>query len=455
MEVNTAKELHTGLKEDKDIELTSDINFSHMLFDFIPFYGKKYKWSRIKEYNGVLDGNGYELQDFIRINTSFVFKLNGEIKNLCINNTFYSQCDVGKLCEVNDGKIVNCTIESDFQVTLDNVCRRSYDGTERTSGVICHYNNGLIEDCDISNTEVNSWGCSGKCKDNYNKVGGICIFNDGTIQECTVGDSKLAGEKYSSGICDENTGVISECDVYDTIVDGEESANGICRENDGEISGCKIHNTEFTSEVNSSGISSSNTGVISNSTVSDSKMKGKEYSVGISRYNFKTIRKCTVKGCNLESKKASGLVAVNSHSIYESKVSKTELKAGGTFYGLCIYNEGTLTQSELSNSTLISTDENNMNNGGLVGENPGEVSNCVLVDIDTNYKHNLKLLAISNSGTIKQCIIDTDEIVPDIVVDGDGKVESCMVVSDFDSKGFRGGISTAQSLDKAKTLAFL
>ena len=161
----------------KDLDLIRENpNDSFKLLNHIDLSDKEF-FNPIERFNGVLDGNGYEIRNLtIKDNTLFegyvgFFKIinsSGLIKNLTIRNVFiHSGHTVGSLASTNCGKVMNCKV-----IGENNICGGDYVG-----GLI-GYNrdNGYIENVYISI----------KSLDGFNEVGGLVGLNESNINNCTV-----------------------------------------------------------------------------------------------------------------------------------------------------------------------------------------------------------------------------------------------------------------------------
>lgn len=169
--------------------------------------------SKITEFNGVLDGNGYTIKNmFVDV---FIEDLNGVLKNIDfeVKNTEY-------LIETNNGQIKNCTINTG----------------------LCRQNNGFIVNCSVTEGHL----CT------QSEAGLISKHNYGKIQNCKT-DGSVYGKKAAGGICGKlmSEGVIDQC-TSSATVESQNSAGGLI----GMAMGTqerKIQQCKFSGKIDSYG----------------------------------------------------------------------------------------------------------------------------------------------------------------------------------------------------------
>ena len=181
----------------KDLDLIRENpNDSFKLLNHIDLSDEEF-FSPVEEFNGLLDGNGYEIRN-LRINDNTVFYGKaglfrviyhcGLIKNLTMRNVYiHSGHGVGSLAAINHGKIINCSV----------VGKNTIKGGDYTGGLVgvSDYG-GYIENVFISIRYL----------EGFNKVGGLVGCNKSRINNCTViaeGDMY----KYKNKLFSPGTGI--------------------------------------------------------------------------------------------------------------------------------------------------------------------------------------------------------------------------------------------------------
>ena len=271
------------LINDIDCGATFDIDTGELLSgqNFVP----------IKEFNGTLDGNNYEIKNlYIKknnsedINTALfaILKEDGIIKNLVISNSYINGYkDTGAFVGANYGQITNCINNCTiYGVGLTGgIAGRSYNLIENciNKGNIMatgQQTGGIVGNCDFGYSikvincknygDVNSTGdgiggivggawrdyedmgldaiiisnCSnyGNLNNNgndVNYVGGICGYNRAYVMEC-YNYAIIKGKNYVGGIIGQNyyknsiIPIISDCKNYGMIYGTGLAVGGIC-----------------------------------------------------------------------------------------------------------------------------------------------------------------------------------------------------------------------------------
>ena len=184
------------------------------------------EWTPIKNFKGVLDGNGYRIDGIVIDNNSqkaglFESIRGGTVKNLAVDADISVKDTAGIIAgENNSGHILGCT-------ATGNVLVRGANG-----GGLCGINNGEINDCLSSVYSVKAGSFAG----------GIAGQNTGNIKDCLSTAETVTSDMYAGGIAGTNNGgYISGCvaaniAVYNTMTynGGKISTNrndGIMRNN--------------------------------------------------------------------------------------------------------------------------------------------------------------------------------------------------------------------------------
>ena len=151
-------------------------------------------WNPIAEFNGVLDGKGYEIKNFTLSSqkdskVSFILKNNGTVKNITIYDVIYtvsnSLSDTYTYYAIfigeNYGVVDNVTLsDSSFSFTK-SVNAFAYDVSTYLSPFVA-YNNGIISNSkNTVDMTINIAGVNRIWFRNY--VGGICGNNNNKISE--------------------------------------------------------------------------------------------------------------------------------------------------------------------------------------------------------------------------------------------------------------------------------
>ena len=222
--ISTADEL-IAIKEqpDKQYYLKNRINL------------KGISWEPIKDFNGILDGKGYSIENFTLITTTaaesaFIITNNGTIKNLVVHNVI---CTISTqnirssyysiLVSKNNGEIDNVTIR-DSQYRVSHFEHDTGNDEIRIS-CIAAYNKGTIKNS-TNNVDI-SIDLYSAIRTITLSIGGVCGRNTGNITNC-INDSSISalyrgyGHRpystsyyanfvvYSGGVCGNNSGEISE-----------------------------------------------------------------------------------------------------------------------------------------------------------------------------------------------------------------------------------------------------
>ncbi|MEE1218975.1 MAG: hypothetical protein U0L20_03530 [Ruminococcus sp.] len=338
----------------------------------------KLDWTPIKEFSGIIDGNGNTL--YIDSESGLIDTLrNGTIKNLNLlvavkatNNSY-----VGGVCAYADGgTITNCTISG------------GVEGNDYVGGVY-GYGTANVSDCTIS---VGVYG-------NRN-IGGVCGYNDVPPYGYSTDPSTITNIKYTGsvggtenvgGICGYNKhATISNCE-HSGSVGGSIFIGGICGYNfDGTIENCtktyEIHGTGNVGGISGNAVN----GTIDNC-VNKATIYG-EYNIGgicgnsndyeyYSNNSILKISSCNNIGDVTGTQAVGGIFGCAAPTVTISEC----------------FNEGTITKSENTTGTY------GCGIGGIVGMSPSTISNCynkgTIIANDTSGGG----ICGSNMGKINNC----------------------------------------------------
>lgn len=296
MKVNTVQELHTALQKNKDIELTSDIDFTN----------SSVAWTNI-EYNGILNGNGYTIKNFQsnneinEINHNFITTLKGKVINVTLENIkLRIDTEAGGICGVNKGEIQSITINNG-----------DIRGKGSKAGGIVGRNKGSIMYSTVKNSTIRKSG---------SEVGGIVGKNEGSLTYCTVKNSIIKGGRSRiGGISGDNwyKTKITNCSVQNSKIKGNKMVGEIVGLNQefhtlkqsahiemkdhtqtkycGRISDCYVIDCDI--EVRDKKVGENKyENIINEGTVEYYKTQNEEKIGGI---NSKINKDCNIVGCNV------------------------------------------------------------------------------------------------------------------------------------------------------------
>ena len=189
------------------VRLMSDINLTGV------------QLSKIAEYYGVFDGNGYKLygtsDNYVLFN-----KNNGTIKNLTISDSKLSFSIAGNsiggiIAITNTGKIINCHVKNSSMTLYSHNYVGGSSGYTRFSVVI----------------------------------GGIAAKNSGTIEYCTVDNTTVKAEASSRELYDAKDGLKQMYFENGTVITISIDIGGIAGENSGKINNCYVNQSTLNSTI--------------------------------------------------------------------------------------------------------------------------------------------------------------------------------------------------------------
>ena len=319
-------------------------------------------WPIITYFQGVFDGNGYKIHNFVE-SISFgsdtssgsqgwgLFRTNyGTIKNVTFSDFSYSVSAQGMLlisgliAGENQGTIDNCHIK-DAVLSYNQYKSASSGEYKAYVGGIVGRNYGNITNCTIEadiNGKIEMY-CS--AYDHYDDcyasgdlhIGGITGYNDPSIGETIKNVTTNTSMTFSSILYSNNSGNSATMFGYSLLRIG-----GACSHNKGTIENCNINNQVEATYTYKGGDFSG----------------GEVYAGGFVQQNEGTISNC----------KASGSITVSSTNFRISNIG-----------GFVVHNEASKNINNCyanvditSNSTALNTDEI----GGFVAKNSGTIVSC-------------------------------------------------------------------------------
>lgn len=376
--------------------LKNDIVFSKADFqEGGTFYNYGYGWEPIKNFTGVLDGNGYMIQNLYVYNpwegTSYsgLFgTLSGSVSNVTMYNCYIlgygtNYAYSGAIAGINEGTIYQCYSSGEVYALSD---ARAY------AGGICGSNEGNITLCvnyALVDSEYDSTDIS------Y-YAGGIAGLSDweSTIMYC-VNHGNIYG-KLAGGIvgyckdadiylCRNNGSINEEIDDFDTLYSGGIAAYA---SEDSKIAGC-INSGSVTATSPSDYAYAG--GIIAHS---NSSSVYDSYNLGNVSSN--------ATSSSVSSSFAGGIVGYNNSPSSAASYENTIVN---------VYNRGSVSAKASSSSTSKYA-------GGIAGKNSGVVSSAYyLNNISKGLGNNVS--GTSADGTIK--LTDTQMKNPDSYVGFDLK----------------------------------
>lgn len=218
-----------------------------------------FDWNPISEFNGILDGNNFEIQNFALTSSNydisqeitdvaFILKNNGLISNLKFDATMYlhnARVSFGVLTAWNYGTISNCHVEANITSNYGNWGVIAYsnwggtilncstygviDGNEVTSGGVVYSNAGIMKNCH-SNMIIKAIANTAQ----QDISAGICVYNgspvhgrNGIIENCFF-TGKIENGYYQYGIAYNygTQGSIKNCFVDAVIGNSRDSHFG-------------------------------------------------------------------------------------------------------------------------------------------------------------------------------------------------------------------------------------
>ena len=377
----------------------------------------------IANFNGTLDGNGYNIKNlYIKTENSEVglisnIKAQGNVKNIIIDNAYIEGFrSIGSIAGRNYGIISNCTSQNAKIIGTGNTY-----GT--LIGGICGYNNSHAQliNC-INKSEVMS---------KKKLCGGICGYNlGGSISNCT-NYGKITGNCQVGGIAGDSEGKqdnivsVSNCTNYGQI---NEDYN---KEQNGQIGGIVGCNYKYSEIINCTNKAEVN-GVY--------KMIG-----GITGLNYYNIKKCYNEG-----------------KIEETRTENISATGEAFLGGICGFNTGNI--EECGNIAEIKSNYNIQDN--LDGRYIGGICGAISLATDQNVFDNIKVSKcynygivngfqyvggitgrISTNSSVEYCFnkgkIIGENVVGGIsgdVVKNDSKIYSCYNFGEINGKNNFGGL---------------
>lgn len=357
---------------------------------------KAEEWIPIDTFDGILEGNGHKLFNFILSTNSpgekfgFFNQNNGTIQNLTLDDYTFnvtgninrSRTCVGILTGYNTGRVENCCIQNaatGFDYQINNYSSGVFD----FGGMVGRNVGGVLSSC---RSTVDLTGAAHMYSDGYNHyyvgyphVGGLLGSNDGgTVKNCSY-QGKINTTQYSSkGGSFSNASANNTSSVGGLL--GENCANSVCLNGYAEA--------ELTNAVGSVYYASAFIGIFAGT-------------------NDGVISECAAKGSVVGGTNndgwIGGFIGYNRNSIVNCHVEGSVTGNRGTLNvgGFVGQNEGKV-QNSYSTTTVSSTVSGTI--GGFVGNNlaSGSISKCWSAGDVIATTQIYGLFAASNAGVLNK-----------------------------------------------------
>lgn len=386
--------------------------------------------SKTGEYfNGILDGNGYNITNLTLSGGNLYAGLFGYSKGTISNINLINASISGSLASgygygysgaivayMNGGTISNCFVSG----TVNFSGYSQFGGTGYAGGIVGYLSSGTISNC-RTELSVRAQGDGGDWLNEPKAyAGGIvaCVYS-GIIENCiTNGDVTASTDRYaySGGIvgyiakCDSSTTKISQCASMAAVVSRGGTYRGFCYS--GGLIGY-IDANSSSSVIVSQSYATGDVIVTAGGGGSYSSYMPYSYAGGFVGYNKNAeISHCYALG----TVKASSSVNVNTDS---SEYTSTSV-AGG----FAAVNAGTIKNCYATGNVVANTDgaSETLTSGGFVGTNSGSLTQCIAFgNVSSNGTNSTATYysggfvgnntSGSTSGTISSCYRNSNQTV--------------------------------------------
>ena len=386
--------------------------------------------SKTGEYfNGILDGNGYNITNLTLSGGNLYAGLFGYSKGTISNINLINASISGSLASgygygysgaivayMNGGTISNCFVSG----TVNFSGYSQFGGTGYAGGIVGYLSSGTISNC-RTELSVRAQGDGGDWLNEPKAyAGGIvaCVYS-GIIENCiTNGDVTASTDRYaySGGIvgyiakCDSSTTKISQCASMAAVVSRGGTYRGFCYS--GGLIGY-IDANSSSSVIVSQSYATGDVIVTAGGGGSYSSYMPYSYAGGFVGYNKNAeISHCYALG----TVKASSGVNVNTDS---SEYTSTSV-AGG----FAAVNAGTIKNCYATGNVVANTDgaSETLTSGGFVGTNSGSLTQCIAFgNVSSNGTNSTATYysggfvgnntSGSTSGTISSCYRNSNQTV--------------------------------------------
>ena len=380
----------------------------------------------IANFNGTLDGNGYNIKNlYIKTGNNGAalisnIKAQGNVKNIVVDNAYIEGFkNIGSIAGMSYGTISNCISQNSKIIGNGDA--------SRTSGVciggICGFNrtNGKITDC-INKSEVMS---------KKKLCGGICGYSlGGNISNCT-NYGKITGNCQVGGIAGDSEGKqdnivsVSNCTNYGQI---NEDYN---KEQSGQIGGIVGCNYKYSEIINCT---------------NKAKVNGTSGQIGgIAGANFYNIKKCYNEG--------------------KIEITRTEIISATKWSflgGICGYDSGNIEEcgniGEIKSNYNIQDDSDGRFVGGICGAITSSNSQEIFDNVKVSKCYNYGIIngfqfvggitgRISTNSSVEYCFnskkVSRDTRIGGIsgdAMNNNAKINSCYNIGEISGNNEFGGL---------------
>ena len=364
--------------------------------------------------NGKLGSSGTGQSKFggltARIFVGGVIGYNDENTNLCIQNVTNKTPVTATASIINIDEQPDRRDEESFtysyaggiigkvsQKTILSVCKNEGSGDVISQGTylggLCEINEGKIYNCSVSSIGSNEAGC----------VGGITGLNKkgASIVDTSFIDKTVTGRKTVGGVAAENFGTISDTILQDAKVIAVSDAGGIAG---------------FSGELATVTVQSQNNVYISATGENVGGLIGKNEGIILTEADQSLEAGSTISGSVNGASNVGGLIGYNiSGDISFFHNTATVTAENGDAGGIVGKSDSGLIKGCTNENNVLSLKSGNA--GGIIGVNSGTIQECYSKDKEDGAKGNISApngmcggIAGINNGRIDTCGVDSDKL---------------------------------------------
>ncbi len=303
-----------------------------------------------------------------------------DIRNeMLINNTLYNRDYAGETAERTYAYVGGIIGRAGKNATLDN-CSNATQGLITSDGTyqcgLCEVNEGRVVNCTVANLGDGT----------HDYVGGLCGLNKGRIESCIIDGRTISGKNVVGGLVAENYGILRNNSINETHVRAYGTSDGVAGTYaglNGETGNIELDDSMENIDVISTGryvggITGVNKGLFKNVKIG--------FKEGYSDSDLATYQKLSgmVRGKSV----VGGLVGwndIDTSGMTEEKAEEYTLKGfdnyasiiadNGTAGGIVGRTTGRSTISYCANHGDVSSPLSG-NSGGIIASNNGVISYC-------------------------------------------------------------------------------
>lgn len=314
------------------------------------------------KYDGIFDGNGYEISGlYIHSSKSYqgLFGYVGNnaiIKNLKVSGEVTSTTQqAGGIAGHSKGRIINCTSAVDVS------------GKTAIGGIV-GWNTGVVKQCSYH---------TGTVADEGSYSGGIVGYNEGSISY-SYNTGTIKGTNYVGGVVGSNGGTTENCYNIGEVT-GTKSVGGVVGFKFGTAANCYFLSNHPTGEIKNDGTgktaeqfaSGEVTWSLNNGITDGTQMFYQTCGEGIPAFTGRTVYQTTSYRCPGDPVGAkiysnTSQAVTGEHSFTNETVSDSYLKSPGTCSAEAVYYKSCSICSEASPSDTFLGNKNASNHTGLI-----------------------------------------------------------------------------------------